>query len=179
MISSDCLVLLKTKRGEKYLPIWIGKYEADLLNVANKEIQYPRQMTHDLLVSLLGILEGRLQSVQIHSVVDGEYLGALMIERNGQLIQLDCRPSDGIILALRCQVPIMVAMTVLSTDSIYPESYYASHSDRKNTAVADNSPSGLSMFEDLLRQLDDNRDDHSDDDGDDDDDDFDSDVDKD
>ena len=107
------LVVL-TDGGEQSLPIFIGLWEAVSINSAkNKEI-LSRPFTHDLFLDLVTKFSITIHYLQIDSIEDGVYYAQLVLSTNQQREYIDCRPSDGIALALRADVPIFVDESVLS-----------------------------------------------------------------
>ena len=108
------LVVL-TDGGEHSLPIFIGLWEAVSINSAkNKEI-LSRPFTHDLFLDLVGKFSITIHFLQIDSIEDGVYYAQLVLSSDHHKEYLDCRPSDGIALALRADVPIFVDENVLSS----------------------------------------------------------------
>jgi uncharacterized protein len=108
------LVIL-TDGGEHSLPIFIGLWEAVSINSAkNKEI-LSRPFTHDLFLDLVGKFSITVHYLQIDSLEDGVYYAQLVLSADHHKEYLDCRPSDGIALALRADVPIFVDETVLAS----------------------------------------------------------------
>jgi hypothetical protein len=108
------LVVL-TDGGEQCLPIFIGLWEAVSINSAkNKEI-LSRPFTHDLFLDLAAKFSITFHSLQIDSIEDGVYYAQLVLSADHHKEYIDCRPSDGIALALRADVPIFVDTTVLES----------------------------------------------------------------
>jgi len=101
--------------GEQSLPIFIGLWEAVSINSAkNKEI-LSRPFTHDLFLDLAGKFSITIHYLQIDSIEDGVYYAQLVLSADNHKEYLDCRPSDGIALALRADVPIFVDENVLAS----------------------------------------------------------------
>jgi len=115
------IVVLKVVDQERYLPIWIGPYEAEAITIALQEIEVARPQTHDLLKTLLQKLDGKLQKVIISALKDDIFYATLFIEAKGKSIEMDSRPSDAIALALRAHVPILVTSEILEEAAIEPE----------------------------------------------------------
>lgn len=115
------IVILKQINRERYLPIWIGLYEAEAITIALQDIQVARPQTHDLLKTLIQALNAKLLQVEINSLSDDVFYGNLILEINGQERQIDCRPSDALALAARSHVPILVSSDVLIQAGISPE----------------------------------------------------------
>ncbi len=99
--------------GDRTFPIVIGLPEAVAIERRLKGIEIPRPQTHDLLASVVGHLGGRLREIVINDLVDGTFYAKLIIEQDGQEIEVDSRPSDAIALGVAEQVPIYVAEHVL------------------------------------------------------------------
>ena len=115
------IVVLKQVDDDRYLPIWIGPYEAEAITIALQEIEVSRPQTHDLLYNLFSIFNGHLLKVIISELKDDIFYGTLLVEKDGEEIKVDCRPSDAIAIAVRAHVPIMVSPKVMDEASIIPE----------------------------------------------------------
>ena len=102
------VVLLKGCDDDRSLPIFIGDAEAHAIAIHINRIRMPRPLTHDLLKNTLDFLECRLMGVEVSSLREGTFYARLMIERDGESMDMDARPSDAIALALRCGAPIYV-----------------------------------------------------------------------
>lgn len=108
------VVILQEKEGERLLPIWIGQPEAESIVMQMHSIKRVRPLTHDLCKSLIVGLGGELQRVHITRVEKNTYYAELHIARNGDVVQVDARPSDSIAIALRLSAPIFASETLLS-----------------------------------------------------------------
>jgi len=95
------VVILEEIGGDRVLPIWIGPGEASAIAMQLGEMEFARPLTHDLICSVLKSLGGALQRVIITRVEKSTYFAELIVQRNGDLISLDARPSDSIAVALR------------------------------------------------------------------------------
>ncbi len=114
------LVVLSDGNG-RLLPIFIGIWEAVSINSAQIKEVLPRPFTHDLFIDLCARFSIALRYLQIDSIDDGVYYAQLVISTGQQEEYLDCRPSDGIALALRGDIPIFVEECVLSSAGQLPE----------------------------------------------------------
>ncbi len=112
-INDQQVIYLKETEGERVFPIVIGLFEATSIDRRVKGLQSPRPLTHDLLVSVIEQLGGELQDVFISELREHTYFARLRIRRDGELIEVDSRPSDAIALAVTAQAPIYVAEDVL------------------------------------------------------------------
>lgn len=108
------VVILQEKGGERLLPIWIGQPEAESIVMQMHQIKRPRPLTHDLCKSLILGLGAELRKVHITRVEKNTYYAELHIARNGDVVQVDARPSDSIAIALRLSAPIFASETLLS-----------------------------------------------------------------
>ena len=114
-INDQQVVYLKEVDGERMFPILIGIFEATSIDRRVKDHQSPRPLTHDLLVNLVEALGAELDSVVISELRDHTYYAKLRVRHEGELIEIDSRPSDAIAVAVTCdpQLPIYVAEDVL------------------------------------------------------------------
>jgi bifunctional DNase/RNase len=112
------IVVLKDAQGSAILPIWVGVYEANAIALEIEKIQTPRPMTHDLLKNLLLGLNVSVQKVVVSDLRDDTFYALIWIEREGQLMSIDSRPSDALALALRVDCPIFVDEQVLKSSKV-------------------------------------------------------------
>jgi bifunctional DNase/RNase len=117
-IGHNPVVLLVDKNGRKALPIWIGLLEANAIDKELKNITSPRPMTHDLLYSILTQVQVKVKEVKIVELKDQTYYATLFLKSNKGVIEVDARPSDAIILALKSKIPIFVAAKILDEQGI-------------------------------------------------------------
>ena len=114
-INDQQVVYLKEVDGERMFPILIGIFEATSIDRRVKDHQSPRPLTHDLLVNLVEALGAELDSVVISELREHTYYAKLRVRHEGELIEIDSRPSDAIAVAVTCdpQLPIYVSEDVL------------------------------------------------------------------
>ena len=150
------IVILKKVNEERYLPIWIGLYEAEAITIALQDIQVARPQTHDLLKTIIQTLNTRLVQVEVVSLSDDVFYGNLVLEVNGERRIVDCRPSDALALAARMDVPIMVSEDVMSQAGIMPEEDVtdmdAEGFEEGESEALDEE--NLDVFEDFLQNFD-------------------------
>lgn len=108
------VLILKDLKDEAGLPIWIGAMEAMSISMVLNKVAFPRPMTHDLMLSVIAGLGGKLARVEITALEEGTYYAELVVVQQGGLRRIDARPSDAVALALRAESPILVAETVLA-----------------------------------------------------------------
>lgn len=121
LVSPHRVVLLKENEGERYLPIWIGPYEAEAIQYALHDMEIARPLTHDLLKNVIHRLGARVLRVEVVDLRDNVFYGNIVLEKDGHIVEVDSRPSDAIALAVRVHVPIYVAEHVLEAAGITPE----------------------------------------------------------
>ena len=109
------IVVLKDLNGNTILPIWVGIYEANAIALEIEKVSTPRPMTHDLIKTLLLGLGTGIRKVVVSELKDDTFYAVIWLERNGELISVDSRPSDALAIALRLDCPIYVAEAVLKT----------------------------------------------------------------
>lgn len=157
------IVLLRELNREYYLPIWIGPYEAEAITIALQEIEVARPQTHDLLMSVLNHLQGRLIRVEVVALKGDVFYGNLVIDHNGTQINVDARPSDSIALAVRAHVPILVSKEILDEAGITPDREIKAEAAKEEGTPAaqpekpaeeSTSSERLSVFEDFLNNID-------------------------
>ena len=155
------IVVLRELNAERYLPIWIGPYEAESITIALQEIEVSRPQTHDLIKSILNHLNARLLRVEVLSLKDDVFYGNLIVETDNQTIEIDSRPSDALAIAVRMHAKILIAEEVMNSAGIIPEldineqdsEQKGSNLDKVHSSEED-SEERLSVFEDFLGSLD-------------------------
>ena len=106
------VVMLKEKTSPRYLPIWIGHFEADAIAIPMQNVPVQRPLTHDLLKGVIEQLGGKLTQVVINELADETFFAKLIVDAGGRHVEVDARPSDAIALAIRAKVPIYVEESV-------------------------------------------------------------------
>lgn len=109
------VVMLKEKTSSRYLPIWIGHFEADAIAIPMQKVPVSRPLTHDLLRSAIDTLGARLERVVINDLADETFFAKLILDQGGKTLEVDARPSDAIALAIRAEVPIFVEEKVIES----------------------------------------------------------------
>ncbi len=107
------IVVLKDLNGNTILPIWVGIYEANAIALEIEKVSTPRPMTHDLIKTLLLGLGTGIRKVVVSELKDDTFYAVIWLDKDGDLISVDSRPSDALALALRLDCPIYVDETVL------------------------------------------------------------------
>jgi hypothetical protein len=112
------IVILKDIDGNSVLPIWVGVYEANAIALEIEKVTTPRPMTHDLIKNLLMGLGSGLRKVVVSELKDDTFYAVIWMERDGEMIAIDSRPSDALALALRLDCPIYVEDDVLKSSKV-------------------------------------------------------------
>ncbi len=158
LMSPQRVILLRQLDGEIYLPIWVGPYEAESISIALQEVEVARPLTHDLLKNVISTFGARVLRVEIIALRDNIFFGNIVTELNGEITDIDCRPSDAIAIAVRTHVPILVDTAVMDSAGILEEKSIQDESPSdENLAGIDKEH--LSIFEDFLNQLEENNED--------------------
>jgi bifunctional DNase/RNase len=113
MLSSRHVVILKEAANDRYLPIWIGPWEASAIAMKLQGLTPERPLTHDLFATTLEELGARIDRVVISELADETFHARILLERDGRTVEVDARPSDALALAVRSGVPIFAADAVL------------------------------------------------------------------
>jgi bifunctional DNase/RNase len=109
------IVVLKDVNGNSILPIWVGIYEANAIALEIEKVSTPRPMTHDLIKVLLMGLETGIRKVVVSELKEETFYAVIWLDKGGELISVDSRPSDALALALRLDCPIYVEDSVLKS----------------------------------------------------------------
>lgn len=109
------IVVLKDVNGGSVLPIWVGIFEANAIALEIEKVSTPRPMTHDLIKTVLMGLNAGVKKVVVSELKDDTFYALIWLEKDGELISVDSRPSDALALALRLDCPIFVEDSVLKT----------------------------------------------------------------
>lgn len=122
MMSSQHVVILRDTVRDRYLPIWIGPWEANAIAMRLQGVTPERPMTHDLFWRTLSELGVVVKQIVVSDLADDTFRARLLLQMDGREVDLDARPSDAIALAVRCGVPIFATDAVLDRAGVVPES---------------------------------------------------------
>ena len=158
LMTPNRLVVLKQMNSERYLPIWVGPYEAEAITIALQEVEMSRPLTHDLLKNVFNTFNARIMRVEIVKLENDTYYGTIVAEFNGSEVRVDSRSSDAIALSVRAHVPILVHASVMEKGSITPEEDMPEESaapEKSEPApLTQEGVERLSVFENFLDKLD-------------------------
>jgi len=160
LLTQHRVVVLRETDSTRYLPIWIGPFEAEAIAMAIQGHEPQRPMTHDLLKSLIGDLGGHISHIFVSDIQDSTFFARIVIEQQGRTIEVDARPSDALALAVRTEAPIYVEAHVLDQAGVHfdedeqvaPQEPVAPGSETESEPeVNDDS---MSIFRDFINTLD-------------------------
>lgn len=149
--SNTPVVILKEVGTERILPIWIGPGEASAIAMQLGGVAFQRPLTHDLLVAIVGGMGGTLKRVLITRVENSTYFAELIIDRDGEVISVDARPSDSIAIALRMKARIFADDSLLQQGTLVVEIADAEAGDGEEGERAGDAMSGEALEEHLRR----------------------------
>jgi bifunctional DNase/RNase len=157
LMTPQRLVVLKQIGSERYLPIWVGPYEAEAITVALQEVEMIRPLTHDLLKNVFGAFNARIKRIEIVKLQNEIFYGSIVAEVDGREVNVDSRPSDAIALSVRAHVPILVHYSVMEEAGITPEQDVSEETEAieksEPAPLSEESTERLSVFEDFLEKL--------------------------
>jgi bifunctional DNase/RNase len=107
-VNDQQVIYLKEIDGERSFPILIGIFEATSIDRRVKGYESPRPLTHDLICSVVEQLGGELQDVVINELREHTYYARLRVRQEGELVEVDARPSDAIAVAVTCDPPLPI-----------------------------------------------------------------------
>jgi bifunctional DNase/RNase len=154
LVSQSRVVVLRETGGNRFLPIWIGQFEAEAIAMFLQEVEAVRPMTHDLLKSVLGGLGATLERLEIHDLQDEVFYARLIISNGSQQIEIDSRPSDGIALAVRAHAAIFVSEDVMQRAGATPEADIREKGGEAAAPEEGSSDKRLDVFKDFIQRLD-------------------------
>jgi len=155
------VVILKEKMARRYLPIWIGPAEADAIAVKLQGVNVPRPLTHDLLSSVIDSLGATIDSIIVNDLKSDTFYAKILLNIDGERIEIDSRPSDALALAVRADVPIYADEAVLDKAGILldeetgkPVLEETEEFDGKDKKVSEEEMKKMSAFYDFINTLD-------------------------
>jgi bifunctional DNase/RNase len=143
LMSEHRVIILKDINVERYLPIWIGPYEAEAIALRLRNIEVARPLTHDLLNNVISRMGGEVSHIIVNELRDDTFYARISVNLNGRKLEIDSRPSDAIALAVRADTPIFVEEDVMAQAGIIPEVDISEDADDE----------ALSAFRDFIDNL--------------------------
>jgi bifunctional DNase/RNase len=162
LMSQQRIVILREVQAERYLPIWIGVYEAEAITLSLQEVEVARPLTWDLLKNVFGILNAHVVRVEVVALKDDTFYGNIVAEVANQTLNIDSRPSDALALAVRANVPILVDRSIMDMAGITPEEDLQEKGEEKiektkkpaEEPEMEEGEESLSIFEDFFDKMD-------------------------
>jgi bifunctional DNase/RNase len=148
LMSQHRIVVLKEADTDRYLPIWIGPFEADAITIQLQGVQVARPLTHDLLKSVIREMGISVSHILVSELRDDTFYARIVMDVDGKSMEIDSRPSDAIALAVRVGAPIFVDEQVMDQASITPEKEIGTEQ------VTPEEEEKLSVFRDFVDSLD-------------------------
>jgi hypothetical protein len=149
LINQQRLVVLRENESARYLPIWIGPFEAEAITMGLQGHEVQRPMTHDLLRQTVEQLGGQLRYICVSDLQEETFYALVVVDQHGQTVEIDARPSDAIALAVRSDVPIYVSEDVMERAGQVPASEYEEGPPAEAT-----SEDRLGLFREFIEGLD-------------------------
>ncbi len=156
LMSQHRVVVLKETDSDRYLPIWIGPFEADAITLQLQGVQVARPLTHDLLKSIIDQMGAKISHVIVTELKNDTFFAHIVMDLDGKNIEIDARPSDAIALAVRVNAPLFVAEQVMEEAAIVPETGLDNldTEDVDAAPVSEEEEEQLSAFRDFINELD-------------------------
>ena len=155
LMSQHRVVVLREKKAERYLPIWIGAPEADAITLRLQGVQVERPLTHDLLARTISALGAEVQYVEVSDLRSDVFYAEIVLEYNERELRIDARPSDAIALAVRADVPVYVSENVMEEAGRTPDrDLTASILEGKDVDEEDIGDEDLGVFAEFIEGLD-------------------------
>jgi bifunctional DNase/RNase len=146
-VSSMPIIILKNTEGDSVLPIWVGIFEANAIAMQLENVVSPRPMTHDLLKNVIEGLKAEISRIVITDLKDNTFFASIFLERNGDSLCIDSRPSDAMALALRAEAPIYVEQSVLEKSASPEQGGDSEETERLRRWLETVEPEELGKYE--------------------------------
>lgn len=160
LLTQNRVVVLREMDSTRYLPIWIGPFEAEAIAMAIQGHEPQRPLTHDLLKAMIGDLGGTINHIFVNDIRESTFYARIVIDQQGRTIEIDARPSDAVALAVRTEAPIYVEAHVLDQAGVYfdEEEKAAPQESTATEAEPEAEPEvndeSMSIFRDFINTLD-------------------------
>lgn len=155
LMSQHRVVVLREMESNRYLPIWIGPFEADAITLQLQGVQVARPLTHDLLKGIIEEMGATISHVMVTELKNDTFFAQIVMDVDGKSVEIDSRPSDAIALAVRVKAPLFVAEEVMESASIVPETSLEEAEMRDDAEpLSAEEEESLSAFRDFIDELD-------------------------
>lgn len=153
LMSQHRIVVLKEIDSSRYLPIWIGPFEADAITLQLQGVQVARPLTHDLLKGVIDKMGAKISHIMVTELKNETFFAQIVMDVNGSSVEIDSRPSDAIALAVRVKAPLFVSEEVMEAASIIPEVSLETEEAAAEPISAEEEEK-LAAFRDFIDELD-------------------------
>ncbi len=154
LMSQNRIVELREEGGDRILPIWIGPFEAESITLQLQGVDVPRPLTHDLLKSVIESLGGEVLHILISGLEKSTYFARIVLDVDGDTVEIDSRPSDAIALAVRVNAPIYVTEEVMDQAGLRPEEEVQLTGEDTPVGTQEGVDEDLGAFKDFVEGLD-------------------------
>lgn len=156
LVTQHRVVILREVDGDRHLPIWIGRFEAEAIAMVLQGVDATRPLPYDLLTNVLGELDTKIEHIVVSDLNQDVFYASIILDKSGTMVQIDSRPSDAIAVAVRANVPILVEESVMDRAGITmgDDEDEASGPRRFEEAEGPIDEEGLSAFRDFIDTLD-------------------------
>jgi bifunctional DNase/RNase len=153
LVTNQRVVILKELEGERYLPIWIGHFEAEAIAMELQGVEAARPLPYDIMKKIIADLGGRVRRVLISGLREDVFYATIVLEAAGRQIEVDSRSSDAIALAVRTKVPIFVDETVMEKAGVlFGDDEEEAEAEAKPKPTVDDEK--LTSFRNFINSLD-------------------------
>lgn len=156
LMSQHRIVVLKEVNSDRYLPIWIGPFEADAITIQLQGVEVARPLTHDLLRSVIEEMGAKVSHIMVSELKNETFYARIVMDVNGNSMEIDARPSDAIALSVRVNAPLFVSEEVMALASIEPETNLddIDVDDIDTEPLSKEEEERLSIFREFINDLD-------------------------
>ncbi len=146
-ITNMPIIILEDSEEKRALPIWVGIFEANAIALELEKIATPRPMTHDIIKNILDGLGATVQQIVVNDLKENTFFAVIEVNYNGNMVNIDARPSDAIALALRVNAPIFVTDKVVSKAKTMDIAEDKEETDRWKEWVENLKPEDFGKYE--------------------------------
>ena len=154
LMSQHRIIVLKDVESSRFLPVWIGPFEADAITIELQGVEVARPLTHDLLKSMIETLDAEVERVEITDLRNDTFYAKITLKVDGRILEVDSRPSDAVALAVRARVPVFVAQKVMDQAAITPDEDISGLAPPASSEAAGEEVDTPEAFRDFLEGLD-------------------------
>ena len=157
LVTQHRVVILREVDGDRHLPIWIGRFEAEAIAMVLQGVDAARPLPYDLLTNVLGELDTKIERIVVNDLNQDVFYASIVLDQSGSTVQIDSRPSDAIAVAVRADVPILVDESVMDRAGITMGDEEEAEPAGRRAFDEPEGPideEGLSAFRDFIDTLD-------------------------